>query len=262
MDLIRSLGADNALLKNWLKLRAQRLGCGLRCGPYAWDLTKGLRVIRISKQQYARVLSLARDFDELFQALIPTQLGDRRILDFSRLHLHTYRAAKFEFELAQWPEPDAAIESYFEKFQPNADDLVFDIGAECGISTYVLSLYAGRVVALEQDATLRDLLERNMVRHNLKRVTVANGTIDSLAEMIRLHGEPAFCRVNLDLVSPEFLFSDARAWTSRPIFFAARSTSRRVRSAFIAFVRDAGFETAVDKTLGMIWASRGSMMGE
>lgn len=262
MDIIRSLDADSSLLQTWLKFRAQKLGCHLRCGPYAWDLTKGSRVIRISKEQYARVLSLARDFNELFEALIPSQVGNRRMLDFSRLHVHTYRAAKLEFELAQWPEPDATIEAYFDRFQPASEDVVFDIGADCGISTYVLSLYAGRVVAVEQDLSLRELLERNMTRHSLTRVTVARAGVVSLAELIRLHGEPTFCRVNLDLVSPDFLFTDARAWTLRPIFFAARSTSRRVRSSFIAFIRDAGFDTIVDKELGMIWASRGGFLYE
>ncbi len=208
------------------------------------------------------MLNLARDFDELFAVFVPGQVGNKRILDFSRLHVHTYRAAKFEFELVQWPEPDATIEAYFERYQPNESDLVFDIGAECGISTYVLSLYAGKVVALEQNLTMRELLKRNVARHKLTHVTVASSTIHSLAELIRRHGEPAFCRVNLDLVSPQFLANEAQAWNSRPIFFAARSTSRRVRSGFVAFLHDAGFDTSVDKGLGMIWASRGSMGDE
>jgi hypothetical protein len=248
------LGFDNKFLQLWLRFQTARHGCHLRCGPYAWDLTKGSKVIRISRRQFPRVVDLAADFDDLFEALVPIKAGHQSILDFSRLQVHTFRSADVKFELAQWPEPDAAIDAYFEMYRPTSKDLVFDIGAECGVSTYVLSQFAGKVVAFEQELQLHSLLERNVARHSLAKVTVARENVPSLAELIRLYGAPAFCKVNLDHVAPRFLIQDAESWTSVPMYLAARTNSRRVRARFVSFLKNSGFDIAMDKELGMVWA--------
>jgi hypothetical protein len=252
MNFLMELGFDNAAVKLWLHFQAAMRGCKLQRGPYAWDLTKDARVIRIGRRQFASVGHLASHFDALFETLVASKTGRHVLLDFSRIHMHTYRASGVTFELAQWPEPEVTIESYFSWYQPRSSDLVFDLGAGCGVLTYILSGVTGNVIAFQPDARIRVILERNVVRHGLTNVTVTRDSIESLAELIGLYGQPVFCKVNLDEVTPAFLRTEAQAWTSLPIGFAAHSKSARVLSRFAAFLADNGFETVLDSSLGVL----------
>ena len=254
METLSTLGFDSRVVKYWMRFQAHRRGCQLHCGPYAWDLKKDSRVIRISRRQFASVGHLADQFDGLFKTLEASKAGSQTLLDFSRVHTHKYRVPGLTFELAQWPEPDASIEAYFEWYKPSPTDLVFDLGAECGVATCVLSHLTGSVVAFEPDANMRVILERNVARHKLTNVLLAKRSAASLAGLISVFGQPAFCRINLDQVAPEFLQNDARSWTSRPILLSAHSQSSNVRKRFNAFLNANGFETASNHLLGITWA--------
>jgi hypothetical protein len=259
MNILTYLGSDNRIAQWWTHFLAARKGCHLKCGPYAWDLTKGARIIRLGRRQFASVGTLATDFDALFEALLAHDVGHQSMLDFSRLHVHTFRDSGLAFELAEWPEKDAPIDDYFDWFRPTPDDLVFDLGADCGVSTFMLSPLAKNVIAFQPNAGLRELLARNVARHQLTNVAVANEEVNSLAGLIRIYGKPQFCRVNLDQVAASFFAADAEEWIFQSIFLAARSDSRLVRWRFASFLKKAGFETASDHALGMVWARPGPL---
>ncbi len=249
------LGHDNPAVKLSLRVQAWAKGCKLHCGPYAWDLTKDSRIIRIGRNQFASVGYLASHFDRLFDTLLATNAGKHKMLDFSRIHLHTFRTPGLTFELAQWPEPEAVIEAYFEWYSPCSSDLVFDLGAECGVSTYVLSQNAAYVIAYEPEIRLRNILERNVFRHGLTNVTVAKETAStSLADLVTTYGPPAFCKVNLDQLTAGFMQTDWHAWSSLPVVFAARSESQNVCDRFAGFLEECGFETGSNSALGLTWA--------
>jgi predicted RNA methylase len=253
MGILMELGFDNSAVKLWLRFEASRHRCTLRCGPYAWDLTKDTRVIRIAPRQFAGVGFLATQFDALFETLEAGAMGHQMLL-----HLHKFRGSGLTFELGQWPQLDASIDDYIEWYQPRASDLVFDLGAEYGIATYDLAKLAGRVVAFEPEPRTRVILERNVNRLGLKNVAVAKDSIASFAELVELYGPPAFCKVNLDEVAPDFLSIEANAWTSHPIVFAAHSQSAGVRKRFAAFLLASGFETTSERSLGLVWARPGT----
>jgi len=54
-----------------------------------------------------------------------------------------YAKSGLEFEMASFPEEEDAIEEYFRWYRPKSGDLVFDMGAHCGVSTYWLSKLVG-----------------------------------------------------------------------------------------------------------------------
>jgi FkbM family methyltransferase len=78
-----------------------------------------------------------------------------------------------EFELSSFPEEMEAISEYFHWYKPSPDDLIFDIGAYCGVTAYHLSrrVPKGKVYSFEPDPINFELLKRNIERHGLKNVT-------------------------------------------------------------------------------------------
>ncbi|MBS1806461.1 MAG: FkbM family methyltransferase [Acidobacteria bacterium] len=108
-------------------------------------------------------------------------------VDYSGPRLHTL-ANGLQFELSSLPEETPALESYFRWAKPKAGETVFDIGAYCGVFTYILSQLVGptgRVVAFEPDPINLNLLLRNVRRHGLQNVNVEGVALcDREGEMI------------------------------------------------------------------------------
>ena len=240
-----------------MRLQAARLGCQLQTGPYAWDLTKDSRIIRIGRRHFAHVAHLALDFDRLFETLVARRAGEGTLLDFSHIQMHLHRASGLKFELLQWPEPDPILDAYLRRYRPTADDLVFDLGAGCGISTFAFSNLAGRVIAYQPDAHLRAILERNIERLKMQNVVVAKQTATCLSDLIELYGCPALCKVNLDQVALDVFQQKAEAWMKLPIQFAAASKSAKCRMQFSQLMLDKGFKLHSDESFGVVWAESG-----
>jgi FkbM family methyltransferase len=157
----------------------------LRCLPYGvWIEHRGDEVW-LRKDEVGIILSpshviyaphLARHFDNYFTALVSTEKEGIQVLDCSRPGvLQTYRSSGLQFEMASLPEEGDAIDDYFRWYTLKPGDLVFDIGAHCGVSTYQFSRLvgdAGTVVCFEPDPVNFEILKRNIERHELKNVKV------------------------------------------------------------------------------------------
>jgi hypothetical protein len=240
-----------------MRSQAGRRGCKLDCGTYAWDLIKDSRVIRIGRRQYSMVEQLASSFDSIFETLEPKQTGHQFLIDFSHIQLHKHRASGLKFELAQWPEPDSVINAYLEWYQPTSEDLSFDLGAGCGISTYALSNLSRRVVAFEPDPQLRVILERNVQRHGMTNVVVAKESVSNLADLVSAFGVPAFCKMNLDQLAPEFWSHHSENWNAPGMHIAAHG-KLALRERLVSLLNTAGAETGTNEAMGMLWARRAS----
>ena len=74
-----------------------------------------------------------------FSPLVATEENGRSVLDFSHPGtLQTYAKTGLQFEMVSLPEEADAIESYIHWYKPQPGDLVFDVGAHCGVSTPLL----------------------------------------------------------------------------------------------------------------------------
>lgn len=154
--------------------RCHRLGYQLKRDGETLVLFKGSRQIRFARTHLLYSLDLAQYFDVYFSQVLPNIEKGVAEVDYSGPRLHTL-ANGLQFELASLPEEFSAIDAYLRWTKPMAGETVFDVGAYCGVFTYVLSRLvgpAGRVIAFEPDPINREILLRNVCRHGLQNVTV------------------------------------------------------------------------------------------
>ncbi|HEY5328712.1 MAG TPA: FkbM family methyltransferase [Acidobacteriaceae bacterium] len=215
-------------------------------GSEIW-LRKGTRVMVLNLRHFVYALDMTERFDLYFSPLVPEQRDGLQVLDYSKPgRLQTYASSGLQFEMASFPEEEEAIEEYFRWYRPKAGDVVFDMGAHCGVSTYHLSKLVGptgKVVSFEPDPVNFEILKRNIERHNLDNVVVeraaiagtsgqlafnSEGTIGSslvsllhresagsiamveaitLAEAFERWGPPAFCKIDIEGAEVEVIAS-------------------------------------------------------
>lgn len=144
-----------------------------------WILRRKNHQIRLRRQHLLYSIDTARHFDRYFAQVVAERRGGRLEADYSEPRLHTLSNG-LQFELSGTPEETSAVDSYFRFYRPKPGDLVFDIGAYCGIFTFDLSRLVGaegRVIAFEPDPLNVQLLRRNIARHHLTNVTVTEVAI-------------------------------------------------------------------------------------
>ncbi len=223
-------------------------------------LRKDKRVMILSDRHFIYSVTMAERFDLYFNPLVPREQDGQLILDYSRPGtVQRYTQSGLEFEMASFPEEEEAIEEYFRWYRPQLGDLVFDMGAHCGVSTYKLSKLVGtegKVVSFEPDPLNYGMLKRNIERHGLKNVVALNiavagktgelpfnceGTIGSslaslmmresvgstvMVEAVTMNdafkrwGAPAFCKIDIEGAEIEVLATAQEALSRHPTYLA------------------------------------------
>jgi len=135
------------------------------------DVSMGTRTIRVAAKHFPYVYDMVKHFDLYFNQVIEERDGAGSLVDYSGPKLQRYQNG-LEFELSSLPEELEAIEDYFHWYRPQPDDLIFDIGAYCGVTAYHLSKRVpdGQVYSFEPDPLNFNLLTRNIERHRLRNV--------------------------------------------------------------------------------------------
>lgn len=151
----------------------------LRCRPLVLkfegdyvDVSKDSRTVRLAAKHFPYAYDMVDHFDLYFNQVVPEKGGAGLLVDYSGPKLQRYKNG-LEFELSSFPEEMEAIGEYFHWYEPKPDDLIFDIGAYCGVTAYHLSkcVPKGKVYSFEPDPINFRLLARNIKRHGLKNVT-------------------------------------------------------------------------------------------
>ncbi len=173
-----------------LRLQAMCLkhGAIYRASTGVIEIRKGMRCIRLSSKHVDFVPDMVKYFDEY----AATVVGANGVVDYSRPGLHRYAASGLEFELSSFPEEQTVIDDHFYWYTPAPGDLLFDVGAYCGVSTYHLSKSVGdrgRVIAFEPDPLNFRLLVRNCQRHSLANVTALQVAIAGSSGKALFNGE-------------------------------------------------------------------------
>lgn len=128
------------------------------------------RTIRISNSKLPYLGDMISQFDSFHGAVEP---DGQSLVDFSSPRVHRYRKSGVEFHLPSIAEEEEAMDAYFRWYQPMAGDIVFDLGAHAGVSTYFFSKAVGptgRVYAFEPDPVAWASLCRNIETHRLTNV--------------------------------------------------------------------------------------------
>jgi FkbM family methyltransferase len=187
-----SRGPSNKVTFQVLKIACRLQGSELLAYPAYMALRNGNREMRLAPHHFAYCVDMSSRFDIYYSIVEPHEADGYQVVDYSSPRLQRYRESGMEFELASFPEEQEVIDDYFRWYTPGAGDIVFDIGAHCGVSSYEFSRRVGpdgQVFALEPDPINFALLQRNIQRHSLTNVTAlqlalsdSNGTASFNAE--------------------------------------------------------------------------------
>jgi FkbM family methyltransferase len=113
-------------------------------------------------------------YHQYFETIEAHLINGRKVLDFSAPGEHRYRNSGVTFVFPSIPEDDS-IAAYTRKYIPKPGDIVWDVGAHAGSTTYFLSQLVGptgTVVAFEPDDCAHEYLVGNIERHRLDNVVV------------------------------------------------------------------------------------------
>ncbi len=193
------LGPRNSALRAACRRLAMRASCARHGAQLSFtgdriDVSKGNRAIRIAARHFPYALDMARSFEHYFGQIVPIAEEGRLVVDYSRPQLHRYTASGLEFELSSFAEEAAAIDSYFRWYRPKPGDVVFDMGAYCGVSSYYFSQIvgsSGKVYAFEPDPQNFPLLQGNIARHSLANVVAVQVAVSSCAGFADFFSEGA-----------------------------------------------------------------------
>jgi FkbM family methyltransferase len=168
------------------------------------EVRRGRRAVWLSERHWIYCLDIIRSFEQYWASVAPETVGGVEVVDYSQPRFHVYRAAGVGFWLNSIAEEATAIEDYFASYRPVAGDVVFDLGANCGVSTYHLSRLVGthgRVFAFEPDPANYSLLLRNIEHHQLHNVVPINKAVGATTGRRVFHDEGNLGSGFADLVS-------------------------------------------------------------
>jgi hypothetical protein len=190
-DYLKSLALQNPLGEALFRWKFERhltqvlLNNGIDCEVYptkkrgCYALRKGQNVIILSLKDALHGNMVGDLFDSLFAATVPYEENGLRFVDYSGPKLHTLPNG-LQFEFPSFPEESESFDQYTTWYTPKPGELVFDLGANAGISTCQFAKLVGptgRVVCFEPDQVTLPYLRRNIARHNLDNVTLVEAAI-------------------------------------------------------------------------------------
>ena len=185
-------GARHPLSLLVIVAACRQQGARLSVSDGAIEVSKDRRVIRVALDHFVHAPMLARHFDLYFSQVVPERTETCEVIDYSRPKLHRYAGSGLEFELSSFPEEQSAIDDYFRWYRPKLGDVIFDVGAYCGVSTYHFSKLvgtSGKVFAFEPDPTNYPILLRNLERHRLENATALNLAIAGSSGVLKFNSE-------------------------------------------------------------------------
>lgn len=175
-DRIVGLGPDSVIVQSVLKLRARLKGLTLTFGDSLITLSRKGEKLVLQKRHLVYVPLFIDGYDETFQHFEPIFVDGINTLDFSVPTLRTYRGTGISLYCASLPEEDS-MEMYTRFHKPSAGEVVWDVGANAGATTYHFSKAVGsggRVIAWEPDPFNFSYLLKNISLHSLTNVIAVN----------------------------------------------------------------------------------------
>jgi len=167
------LGPNHGLVQAALKFHCLRHGYKVRFLAGRIMLRKANRELVLNNAQYVQVPIMLECFDLFFSTVEAEQRGGLLTLDFSEPGLHRYTKSQTSFHFPSIPEDDV-MDAYTYRHMPKPGDVVWDVGAHAGATTYFLSQMVGpegRVYAFEPDDLNYEYLLRNIELHQLQNVS-------------------------------------------------------------------------------------------
>src|SRR6185437_15343 len=165
-------GPNSAVVFQAFRLQALMRGIRLRKTDGVIVMTKGRQRILLSPRDTVSVPFVGHLWKLFFDTIEGVQRGECRVLDFSQPALHRYRRTGLSFFSPSIAEDDC-MDAYQSSYRPAEGDIVWDVGAYAGMTTFMFAKMVGptgRVIAFEPDDTNFDFLLRNIELHKLENV--------------------------------------------------------------------------------------------
>lgn len=134
------------------------------------DIVRENRIIRLPDNFAGYIPDMEKNFDVFFSIVEPEKENGKLVVDYSQPKLHTYQDTGLQFEISGIAEEPP--NEYFRWYQPKPDDVIFDLGAYCGVSTWYFAQFVKQVYAFEPDYESCKCLMRNLRRHHVNNVIV------------------------------------------------------------------------------------------
>ncbi len=150
------------------------------------------KIVHVLARHYGYVEGVINNFDYYFDAVKPRQKGQYLIVDYSTPDEHVLTESGVTFYFTSFAEPLETTSIYLERAKIKEGDIVFDLGAYCGASSYSFARAVGKtgqVFAFEPDRENFLALRKNIERHSLSRVMPINKGIWSSTRRLQFQGE-------------------------------------------------------------------------
>jgi FkbM family methyltransferase len=263
-ESLLKLGPTHPLLRSAIRLQARASGFKVAASEQQLVISKGARRMLLPIDHYAIVPSVVHMWDLLFDTVAPETQGRTAVLDFSKPGVHQYTKSGVSLWSPGVVEEDS-LDAYTAAYHPQPGDVVWDIGAHAGATSYFFSKMvgpAGKVYAFEPDERTHDYLLRNIELHKLENVlpvkkalaektgkawfsmdgTLGAGLADftqcpdkqkvrevetlSFADACREFGFPAFVKMDVEGAEVAVIAGALSVLKEKPIHFALETEHR------------------------------------
>lgn len=149
-----------------LKAHAEKEGIICLTTPVYFDIIKGERVIRLSRQHWFYGYDIINSFDYYFDAVRPVKVNGAELVDYSTPRYHDVNG--FNLMPVFFPafsEPILTTQQYLDFANLQAGDVAIDLGAYSGLTSIIFKELvgkAGKVVAMDADRKNLEAIERNL----------------------------------------------------------------------------------------------------
>jgi FkbM family methyltransferase len=258
------LGATNPVFRSAIRLQALANGFKLSSSDGQLVLSNGTRRMILPVSHYPEIPYAVHVWDLFFATVTPELRGGNQVLDFSKPGLHRYQKSGVSLWSPGMVEEDS-MDAYTASYPPQPGDVVWDVGAHAGATSYFLAQMvgrAGRVYAFEPDVLAYKYLMRNIELHKLENVIPVNkalagesgtalfsmdGTLGaglassvqcvskqnvrqvqtlSLPDACREYGVPAYVKMDIEGAEVDVIVGAAQFLKHNPIHFAIETEHR------------------------------------
>jgi FkbM family methyltransferase len=182
-------GPNSAVVFQAFRLQALKNGIRIKRAGGVIVMTKGCRKVFLNQRDAISVPFMVHLWGLFFDTVEGEERNGYTVLDFSRPALHRYSKTGLSFYSPSIAE-DECMDAYLTSYAPVAGDIVWDVGAYAGMTTYMFSNMVGptgKVIAFEPDETNYEFLLRNIDLHKLENVMPVKAALSDET------GTAAFC---------------------------------------------------------------------
>ncbi len=141
------------------------------------EIRQAYRILAFNSRHFIYTLDLVVDFDSYYNAVEADSSPEGSLVDYSLPRWHRLKQSGRRVFLPSFTEGEAVNDLYLKYGYLSPGDVVFDLGANCGLAAMDFSPVVGKdglIISLEPDPANFDALQKNLAEYNIKNVRALN----------------------------------------------------------------------------------------